>query len=70
MGNVSRTAFILLAETLRESSPEGALGDIQWLSGRELQWDNDVQAIATCLQKLNARFNREKFLEACRGEGL
>jgi hypothetical protein len=39
-----------------------------WDANKHVQWDADVNAVSLVMQRDNPRFDRTRFLAACRGE--
>jgi hypothetical protein len=54
---------IALADALRETRPAE-----HWDANKRLQWQMDVDAIASVCARANSRFNRERWLGYIRGE--
>ena len=61
---MTRKNFDAIARNLAMTRPEypGAAGD----GGSREQWEEDIQAVASAVAQFNAKFDRHRFLEACR----
>lgn len=59
---MTRKHFVAIAETLRNNRPES-----NWDANKRLQWDMDVRAMANLCSRMNAQFDRPKFVAACGG---
>lgn len=56
---MTRNDFELIARTMASVRPSpGALA-------MHAQWLSDVEALATMCKHINARFNKDRFIEAC-----
>lgn len=58
---MTRQHFEALAEALAGVRPP----TVWWIASA--QWEKDCNAVADACQKFNENFDRERFLEACRG---
>lgn len=58
---MSRKDYIRLAEALRDAMPTGD----QASTDAMVQWIRDCKSIASSLAEDNARFSRQRFLDAC-----
>lgn len=57
---MTRKHFKAIADSFKQNKPDGYQREIQWLK--------DIESMANTLAQFNERFDKEKFVKACKGE--
>jgi hypothetical protein len=60
MQKLTRQHFKLIADAFNKTRPQGGQYKSQWLL--------DIEAIADALEQTNPGFDKERFIQACKGE--
>ena len=69
---MTRKDYILIAKAMNRARPQSAAKDDKDRSEKEeaevLQWVWDCLELADALQEENPRFDRDRFIAACKGD--